>query len=279
VKDRGLDLSRPEAWSAEEETTFREFYTSQLGFVPHALDFWMTFHPETLKRYRLQVAMSQPSAVTALGMLHLYAVQTYEDGVLYETRYARALGATKEQILETLAAAFIHGGPRSMRVVASAVTEELATFTPNGKVLQFAPGWEPDPVALRSGIDLSDPELSPADRAALEGWYEQTIGEVPAWVSFLAEHRPGVLKAYRGRLENAIRDSLPKQVLPWLMIQLNTARGFQEGIREWSLVAKAFGVTEHDIVEAVVWGSGFGGGSDGISIASAALRDVLTPRD
>lgn len=243
----------------------------RLGFVLPAFEFWLENDPEVLKRYRLQAALSRSKPVTALGMLHTYAVHGYEDGILYEIRNAQGWGATKAQILETLAVAFLHGGPRAMRFVAKAATEELRNFRHSGTPMAFPEGWEPDPDALRSGLDFTTPGLSGEERAALDAWYCKTIGGVPDWVTLLADRRPEVLKAYRGRLENAIRDALPKQVLPWLLIQFNTARGFSDGIREWVLVGRAFGMKHAEIMDAVVWGFGYGGGADAISIAGAAL--------
>jgi hypothetical protein len=273
--DRGIDLLNPTETSEEELAAFRDFYTNRLGYMLPALDFWLENQPEVLKRYRLQAAFSESKPITALGMLHYYAVYAYEDGVLYEIRNSRAWGATKAQVLETLAVAFIHAGPRGMRFVASAATEEMRGYEHSGQEMQFPEGWAPDPDALRSGLDFTSPDLSAEERRALDDWYLRVVGEVPGWVTFLGEHRPQVLKAYRARLENSIRDALPKQVLPWLLIQLNTARGFREGIREWGLVGKSFGMEDADIVDAVVWGAGYGGGGDSVTIARDALAPVL----
>ena len=273
--DRGLDLLSPDETTDVEVEAFRDYYESRLGYLLPALGFWLENDPSVLKRYRLQAAQSTSKPITALGMLHFYAVNAYEDGILYEIRNSRAWGATKAQVLETLATSFIHAGPRGMRYVAAAATDELRDYEPTGDEMQFPEGWAPDPDALRSGLDFTRGELLPGEREQLEEWYRKTIGEVPGWVEFLAAHRPAVLKAYRSRLENSIRDALPKQVLPWLLIQLNTARGLRDGIREWALVGKAFGIADEDIVDAVVWGVGYGGGADVATVARDALSDVL----
>lgn len=66
---------------------------------------------------------------------------------------------------------------------------------------------------LRSGLDFSDPQLSPAELLRLEDWYEDLTGEVPPVVRFMGRHRPDVLKAYRDRYESCLK-VLPKQSLP-----------------------------------------------------------------
>ena len=70
----------------------------------------------------------------------------------------------------------------------------------------------------------------------------------------LAEHRPGLLKAYRDRYEHAIRDSLPKQMLPFLMLNYNVVRGFREGIRENVLLGRAMGMTQEQLLDAICSG-------------------------
>jgi hypothetical protein len=93
-------------------------------------------------------------------------------------------------------------------------------------------------------------------------------------VRFLAQHRPGLLKAYRDRYEHAIRDSLPKQMLPWLMLNYNVVRGFHEGIRENVLLGRALGMTKEQLLDAICFGV-LHAGANALGIAEEAAGDLL----
>ena len=92
-------------------------------------------------------------------------------------------------------------------------------------------------------MDFSEPGASAADLDALDDWYARTIGEVPQHVQFLRRNRPGLLKAHRNRYENAISESLPKQMLPYLLLHYDIYRGFAAVSGENLLLARACGLT------------------------------------
>jgi hypothetical protein len=115
----------------------------------------------------------------------------------------------------------------------------------------FPTGWAFDPDALVSGMDFADPEVRESDLAALRDWYGRTIGEVPEHVEFLARQRPGLLKAQRQRWERAISFSLPLQLLPYLLLHYDLYRGFASGVRENLLLARAFGLTRAQALDAI----------------------------
>ena len=139
---------------------------------------------------------------------------------------------------------------------------------------RFPAGWSFDPHAFDSGMDYSRPDATREDMDALIGWYKKTLGEVPRYVSFMAEHQPGLLKAFRNRLEHAIRDALPKQMVPYMWLQYHVARGHREGIRESALLGRAMGMTKAQLVEAIGWGMSYGG-PNGVSVAADATADIL----
>src|SRR5436190_21817925 len=68
-----------------------------------------------------------------------------------------------------------------------------------------------DAGAFDSGMDYTTRDASDGDIELPMAWYERVVGEVPRSAQVLARHRPGLLKVYRNRYEQAIRDSLPKQ--------------------------------------------------------------------
>src|SRR6185437_7483084 len=111
-----------------------------------AFDFWFdNDRPDVLKHYRLQAYHSDAQIWTAFAMVHQYAVIGYEDGILYETRNVRGRGATKQQVLEAFAVAFLHAGPRGMRYVSSAVGDYMRDYTETGNPPEWPTGWAPDP--------------------------------------------------------------------------------------------------------------------------------------
>jgi hypothetical protein len=123
-------------------------------------------------------------------------------------------------------------------------------------------------------MDYSAREASQDDMDRLREWYQRTLGEVPRYVTFLAEHRPGLLKAYRDRYEHAIRDSLPKQMLPFLMLNYNVVRGFHEGIRENVLLGRAMGMTQEQLLDAICSGV-LHAGVNALGIVDEAAGDLL----
>ena len=274
--DRGLDLSNLDSTSPDEFAAFREFYQRTKGYALPAFEFWAEFGPEVLKRYRLQAKQTgAESLIVPLSFLHLYAVIGYSEGILYEIRNAQAMGATKAQILETLAVAFLHAGPRGMQYVATSSQAYLESYEePTPAAAPFPVGWEPDPKAFESGLDFSEPGLTRAEIASLETWYQRCQGEIPPYVTFLAEFRPSLLKAYRSRFENSIRTALPKQMMPYLMTHFEVVRGSEDGIREGVLLAKGFGLSRAQTVDAIAWGLLYGGPA-AASIAERAVGDTL----
>lgn len=213
--------------------------------------------------------------VRALSWLHYHAIVGFEEGVATESRRAVDLGATREQLLELLALAFIHSGPKGMRAVASACEDLIGGLVARpGAAAAFPPGWEPDPGALRSGLDFSRPELSGDELAALRRWYLRYLGELPPYVEFLARYRPQLLKVYRNRLENAVRGALPKQIVPFALLHFECIRGYASGVREAALLARGFGVSRPQALEAVAAAFLYAGGA-AVNVLERAAGDVV----
>lgn len=148
-----------------------------------------------------------------------------------------------------------------------------STEAPPAREGRWPADWSFDADAFKSGMDFRSPEATPRDLEALLAWYARTIGEVPRYARFLARHRPGFLKAYRNRFEHALRDGLPKQMVPYLLLNFNVMRGFRDGIREAVLMARWLGLSRAQVVDAVCWA--YFGGMDAISIADEAAGDVI----
>jgi hypothetical protein len=276
ITDRGLVLTNQDATSAEEIDTFRAIYAESHGEALPAYDFWLEWSPDVLKRHRMQAyAGGHGSGWFPLIYLHYYAVIGFEDGIAYELSNAIHGGVTRGQVLEALATAFIHSGPFGMRYVAAASKGLLETAPDEGfRPGLFPDGWEPDRDAFKSGLDFSTVELSAAERRSLLEWYERTLGEVPRYVRFLLDANPRLLKAHRGRFENAVGTALPKQMMPLLLLHLNVSRGFGDGVREAVQLARAFKVGRERTLWTIGWGM-LNGGTAAVSMVDRVAGDVL----
>lgn len=252
----GLDVSRPDVTTPEEIAAYRAEYLGTNKGLLDSFEFWLEFRPDVLKRHKARTrhfrSTIEPDRplVGILGAIHQYTVSAFPEGVAYEIRLAQSLGATRAELLDTLSVAFIHAGHPGM-YAAAAYADFLRDYVDPEPVDRFPEGWSFDPGAFDSGMDYSSREASEEDMDRLVEWYRRTLGEVPRYVSFLAARRPGLLKSYRDRYEHAIRDALPKQMLPYLLLGYNVVRGFGEGIRENVLLGRALGMTDEQLLDPI----------------------------
>ncbi len=248
---RGLDLSEPTSITEEEIAAFKAHYASQFGHSLDGLNWWIDQSPEVLKRYRLYCSLTlrvEP-AQTGNGTLTFYALMGHVTGVRYILHSWKTRGVSNAQALEMLAIAFVHAGPRGMETVAEAAKGIEFDTTP-AEPCKFPEGWAPDIDAFRSGIDYSTVDLTAEEKASLYDWYLRTIGEIPPYVRFMAEHRPRLLKTHRSRIENMLY-VLPKQFWPTTMLYYHVMSRTAEGIRENVLLCKAWGVTKSDALDTI----------------------------
>src|SRR5262249_19015015 len=136
-------------------------------------------------------------------------------------------------------------------------------------MIKYPDGWAPDPEFFQAGLDFSTVEMQAGELDKIRDWYRRVCGEVPEWVEFLGKVRPDLLKGYRNRFENTVR-VMPKQLMPWILLQFETIRGHEAGIRETVLLCKGFGVTKQEAMNAVAWGMLYGGHGAMSTVARAA---------
>ena len=248
---RGLDLSRPTELAPGEAEAFKHHYATQFGHSLDGLDWWLDKNPEVLKRYRLysSLTLRVEPAITGNGTLTFYALMGYVTGVRYVLHSWKARGVSRAQALEMLAMAFVHSGPRGMQTIAEAAQGIEFPEHPESPA-KFPDGWAPDLDAFRSGLDFSTVELTPEEKGRLYDWYLRTIGEIPPYVRFMAEHRPTLIKTHRARVENMLY-VLPKQMWPTTMLYYHVMRREAEGIRENVLLCKAWGVSKSDTLDTI----------------------------
>jgi hypothetical protein len=184
-------------------------------------------------------------------MLHTYTVLGWADGAQYEVITALQRGATVDHVLETMALAFIHAGPRGMSQVASLCSSFLKKWS--GKI-EFATDWpetwRPDPDAFHSGLDFQTLSLTTQEIERVTEWYTRNHGEVPSHVAFLAKWNPEGLKSLRHRYESAIV-TLPKQVVPLLMLNTAAVQGNTGMMRRAAHQARYYGVLRSQALEVL----------------------------
>jgi hypothetical protein len=282
----GLDLENVEVTGRDEIAAFRssalEATGGRLTYPVSAYSVMLENRPDMLKLHFRQMntiavgaGSGELATLARITMLNWYLFDRYEEGIIAEIRGMHRAGATREQVGEVLAISFMHCGPSGLRFLYSSAFDFLQGYEDPEQPMKFPDGWASDPDALRSGMDLSSRGMTDQDRSALFAWYEETIGEVPRSVQFLARHNPDYLKAWRAKLEGTLRGALPKQVLPYIMIHFNVNRGFREGIREAVLLGRAWGMSKAHVVHAISFATGYMAGLDGLYAVDDAVGDLL----
>jgi len=279
----GIDVSNPDVITPEEIEAYRAKYLGSNKGLLDSFEFWLEFRPDVFKRHKARTRHFHTSKeadfplVTALTCLHQYTIQAFREGVAYEIRSAQSMGAIRTDILDALSVAGIHSGHRGM-YSAAASADYLRSYEDPETGERFPPNWSFDPNAFDSGMDFSRREASMEDIEKLVAWHERVIGEVPRHVSFLARHRPGLLKAQRDRYEHAIQHSLPQQFLPYMLLNYNVVRGSREGIRENVLLGRSLGMTREQLLDAICLGV-LHSGLDVIGVADEAVGEILPTID
>jgi hypothetical protein len=272
----GLELLNTEEVTAAELAEFRRFYDATKGSQNKSYEFWFEFRPDVVKRHKARTRqwyLGEGEAVQALTQLHQYVIEAFRDGIDYETRLAQTYGASKTDILDTISVAFIHSGHPGMYAT-SEYAEYLRSYQEGPRDNAFPANWTTDYSVFDSGMDFSSLTATPDDLSSLRDWYMRMIGEIPASVEFTARHRPDLLKAYRNRYEHAIRESLPAQMLPYMMLHYNTYRGNAEGIRENVLLGRALGLTRTQVLNAIL-AAVLHGGSEILGLVDRTVGDLL----
>ena len=285
---RGLDLTNVHETSDQEKA---EFWADKMAWRPGKMAYPLTAYsfliqnrPDMLKYHMRQMQFLHavpangeiPMGITMLTMLHWYACNRVPGGVLHEVMGAQEMGASKAQVNEIFGLAFMHSGPCGFNEVYHQAFDYMASYREPAHQIVWPANWAPDPAAFRSGLDFDNPELTSREGELLDEWYVETIGYVPRSVSTLVKYNPGFVKQNRAKFEGALSTgALPKQMVPYILIHYNMNRGFRDGIREATLLGKAWGMTRDHVVNAVTLGTGYMAGIDGMYIVDEAIGDLL----
>jgi hypothetical protein len=168
----------------------------------------------------------------------------------------------------------LSAGMRGLGHVYHAIGDVLPILGDPTKPAPFPEGWLVDPDAFKCGLDLTTRELTTADRRNLLEWYERTLGLVPRSIQFGLEHHPDFVKVARAKWEVAIK-TLPKQVVPYMLLRHNMVTGSEDGLREAALLGKAWGITPYWLIQGITATAYYFTGFDGLYTAYNAVEDLL----
>lgn len=285
---RGLNLTNALETTDQEKA---EFWADKMSWRPGKMAYPLTAYsfliqnrPDMLKYHMRQMQFLHavpangeiPMAITMLTMLHWYACNRVPGGVLHEVMGCQEMGASKAQVNEIFGLAFMHSGPSGFNEVYNQAFDYMASYSEPAHAIQWPEGWAPDAAAFRSGLDFDNPELTKVEQELLSQWYVDTIGYLPKSIATLAKYNPSFVKQHRAKFEGALSTgALPKQMVPYILIHYNMNRGFRDGIREATLLGKAWGMTRDHVINAVTLGTGYMAGIDGMYIVEEAIGDLL----
>lgn len=265
--DTSLDVESLDVISRDEAELLYKWYAETHGegnldltrFVP----FLIEQCPGAFKRYRryMQTVRSGedglPLFAVSMLFLYTYIVLGNERAIFYEVIASHEWGATKRDVLDTIQLAFLEAGPIGANAAAELSEDYLRNWHASGEGPQsgWPDRWAPAaPGTFASGLDFATIEFSASEQRQLLEWYGRRGEDVPAYVHFLAEHRPDALKTLRSRHEHALGESqLPEQMVPLFRIHAGSARGRADTVRAAALQARRLGVTKGQLLETVCW--------------------------
>ncbi len=207
--------------------------------------------------------------------IHSYMMLGWETGILNEFMTLQRNGMNKAQLMELVMFSQLYAGPRGLGHVFHAVGDMLPAFAePANAPPAFPEGWDVDPDAFKSGLDLSTRKMTDDDVRNLTEWYERNMGYLPNSISFGMKHSPEYLKVNRAKWEVAIK-TLPKQIVPYLMLRHHTITGSREGLRQGALLGKSWGITPELIVQGITATTMYFTALEGLEVAYDAIEDIL----
>jgi hypothetical protein len=288
LNGQGLDLTNLESTSEQEINAYLTTRWRGRGplYDQYAMSLMLDYAPDFAKLHwwAAEVFRTLPSdpdsydpsfaTPNSIQQLHSYMVLGWEMGIRNQFRVLRRLGFSRAQMMEIVMFARLVAGMRGLGHVYHAVGDVLPDYQDGHGNPKFPDGWATDPAAFKSGLDLSTPELTDQDRVNLTAWYEGTIGYLPNSVKFGMHYDPQLLKVHRAMWEAAIK-TLPKQVVPYLMLRDATLNGDRDALREAALLGKAWGLTPDWIVRGITQTVQYFTGLRGMYAAYDVVDDIL----
>ena len=127
------------------------------------------------------------------------------------------------------------------------------------------------------GLNLSDvTSVTGPEREQFGAFYTSILGHTHRGLDYLLDQDPATLKRYRQRFETCARE-LPKQIVPTTLLHYNVIRGLASGIRDNILLARAFGVSKHLVLNTI--GSASLTGIEAFDLVHDATGDIFATWD
>jgi hypothetical protein len=284
----GINLDNIEETSLDEINTYLNTLRMARGpldpgpqYEIQANAFWFHTRPDFAKlQMRIttgwgMLGLKRIITASSIANMHTYINQAWPTGIENCMRGCQVVGVTKDQLLEAIMHAQLSAGMRALGVLYQAIGIVMNEYQNRPEPADWPEGWAPDMDAFYCGLDKTTRDLTPADKKAIEDWYEKTLGEVPLRIQFLAKHDPHTLKGYRARWEGVFRGALPKQMFPYLSIRHNTVMGDKGGLREAVLLARAWGMTKPYIVNTIIQGAYYFNGLERLDKVEEFVGDLL----
>ena len=277
----GLDLSNLDETSEEEINAHLMHVWSWRGplYELYANSLMLDYAPDFAKLHRWGSDMfGRPSRANIILFssqnIHSYMMYGWETGIKNEFITLQRNGLAKERTMEVVMFSQLCAGMRGLGHVYRAVGDFLPSMAPPVVEAPFPDGWDVDPEAFKSGLDLSQRRMTEEDKRHLEDWYEANIGFVPKSITFALRRNPDYLKVNRAKWEVAIK-TLPKQIAPYLMLRHHMITGSTPGLREAVLLGKHWGITDDYIVMGISCAAMYFTGMEGLYAAYDAIDDLL----
>ena len=254
IVENGLVISQPDVTTSAELDEFLGAVRANFGTDVEAFRFWAEFRPDVLKRFRMQIHETSAPEITgtnllhALAFLHHYAVVGFQQGIEYQLRAAQRQGASRDDVLDCLALAFLESGPRGVHFVAAAASDILrvSRLGPPAEGQKWPAGWQNDPQRSTqdstSRLQTSRPtRFGPCLTGTSGLWRSSGFCQVARCQA--PPNAQGLLVKTPVRVRPG---GLPKEIVPYLMIHLNVGLGRVEGVRRGLFLARGFGLTRAD---------------------------------
>jgi hypothetical protein len=278
----GLDLNNIKEMTSEEVDANLASVWSGRGplYELYATSLMLDHAPEFAKLHRWGSDLfgrPEPANITVLACqnLHSYMMYGWETGIHNSFKTLLRNGMSVEQMMELVMFNQLYAGMRGLGHVFRAVGQDLPSYRkPANAPAPFPPGWAADPDAFKCGLDFTTRKMTDADIANLTLWYEKTIGYVPNSIRFGLKYHPEFVKVNRGKWEATIR-TLPKQIVPYIMLRHHAITGSEEGLREATLLALAWGITPELIGRAITATAMFYTGFEGMYAPAKVVDEIL----